>query len=106
MTTLEDIYLPYKKKRKTRASVARENGLEPLAQLIFTQKKQAFQQLIPSYLNENLTSPEEVLQGSRDIIAEWVNENEKARNAIRHLFRQFLSCKFSAKDLSLPKNGI
>ena len=88
MTTLEDIYLPYKKKRKTRASVARENGLEPLAQLIFTQKKQAFQQLIPSYLNENLTSPEEVLQGSRDIIAEWVNENEKARNAIRHLFRQ------------------
>lgn len=87
-TELEDIYLPYKKKRKTRASVAREKGLEPLAQTIFEQRKQDLDRLVTPFLNDEVSTPEDALQGARDIIAEWVNEDEQARNKVRYAFKK------------------
>ncbi len=85
-TALEDIYLPYKPKRKTRASQAIERGLEPLASLIFTQQNMNAEDEAAKYLNEQVKDNIEALQGARDIIAEWIAENEQARNIIRHLF--------------------
>ncbi|MEO8862035.1 MAG: Tex family protein [Ginsengibacter sp.] len=85
-TGLEDIYLPYKPKRKTRASQAIEKGLEPLASLIFTQQNVNIEDEAGKYLNEQVKDSLEALQGARDIIAEWIAENEQARNLIRHLF--------------------
>jgi len=85
-TELEDIYLPYKKKRKTRASAAREKGLEPLAKAIFDQKEERIEQLASQFLGDEVPDIESALQGARDIIAEWINEDEKARNRIRFLF--------------------
>jgi uncharacterized protein len=88
LAALEDIYLPYKPKRKTKAQSARENGLEPLALLLLDQGK--IQPLTEAgiYLNEQVKSPEEVLQGARDIIAEMVNEDAHARASMRRLFEQ------------------
>ena len=83
---LEDLYLPYKQKRKTRASVAIEKGLEPLAKLIFDQKAPNILQKASSFLNDKVANTEEALQGARDIMAEWVNENMDARNAVRKVF--------------------
>ncbi len=83
---LEDLYLPYKRKRKTRASVAREKGLEPLAQALWAQNNDRLEQLVAPYLNEQVPGIEEALQGARDIIAEWINEDERARQATRHAF--------------------
>ena len=85
---LEDLYLPYKQKRKTRASIAIEKGLEPLAKLIFEQKDNNFLQKAGSYLNEKVASVDEALQGARDIMAEWINENVDARNAVRKVFER------------------
>lgn len=87
-TELEDIYLPYKPKRKTRASMAREKGLEPLAQLIFDQRNQNFQSQIASFINDEVPTEEAALQGARDIIAEWINEDERARNLVRNAFER------------------
>ncbi len=87
-TELEDLYLPYKRKRKTRASAAREKGLEPLAQTLFTQQHGEAAALAATYLSEAVPSVEEALQGARDIIAEWINEDEKARNQVRASFRR------------------
>lgn len=87
LTTLEDLYLPYKPKRKTRASVAREKGLEPLAQRLWQQiQSDDPQQLAQGYLNEAVPTAGEALQGARDIIAEEINENPDARNLMRHIF--------------------
>ena len=89
MAVLEDLYLPYKPKRRTRATMAREKGLEPLAQLIFEQKPGVDPKLeAVKFINEELkvTSIDEALAGARDIIAEWINEDAKARAAIRHLY--------------------
>ena len=85
---LEDLYLPYKLKRKTRASIAIEKGLEPLAKMLFEQKENNILQKANAFLNDKVTSAEEALQGARDIIAEWVNENVEARNAIRKVFER------------------
>lgn len=85
---LEDLYLPYKVKRKTRATIAIEKGLEPLAKLIFSQKEGNLLQKAQAYLNEQVASVEEALDGARDIIAEWVNENTDARNALRRVFEK------------------
>ena len=85
-TALEDIYLPYKPKRKTRATAAIAKGLEPLAQQIYLQETADLEALTSGYLNEQVASREEALQGARDIIAEWVSENEQARNLVRTLF--------------------
>jgi protein Tex len=85
---LEDLYLPYKQKRKTRASIAIEKGLEPLAKVIFEQKENNISVRAKAFLNDKVANVEEALQGARDIIAEWVNENVEARNAIRKVFER------------------
>ena len=85
-TELEDIYLPYKPKRRTRASIAREKGLEPLAKIIMKQNEADIERRAHSFINESVESAEEALAGARDIIAEWINENEKARSIVRRSF--------------------
>jgi protein Tex len=85
---LEDFYLPYKKKKRTKADVARENGLEPLAKIIMAQSKDDVDFLATQYLNENVISEEAALQGARDIIAEWINENIYVRKQLRRLFER------------------
>src|SRR5688500_18711102 len=85
-TILEDIYLPYKPKRKTRATTAMEKGLEPLAQLLYKQGAEDPEQEAAKFINEQVKDPKEALQGARDIMAEWISEHEEARNAIRKLF--------------------
>lgn len=88
LTELEDLYLPYKPKRKTRASVAREKGLEPLALSLMKQTTNDINSLAKSFINEQVASIDEALQGARDIIAEMVSENQSARNAMRNLFNR------------------
>ncbi len=88
MAELEDIYLPYKPKRKTRASAAREKGLEPLAEIIMAQKEDKIEKIAEKYLNDEVPDIEAALAGARDIIAEWINENADARNKIRQLFER------------------
>ncbi len=89
LTAIEDIYLPFRPKRRTRATVAREKGLEPLAQRIFAQEE-VFDPLIEAAAfvdpEKGVPTPEEALAGARDIIAEWVNENEQARARMRAFF--------------------
>jgi len=88
MSKLEDIYLPYKPKRRTKGMIAREKGLEPLAELIFTQESINLDSEAGNYLDaeKEVNSTEEALQGARDIIAEWVNENAEVREKMRKLF--------------------
>lgn len=86
MAQLEDIYLPYKPKRKTKGVMAVEKGLQPLADLIMKQTNAAIFAEAEKYLNEQVSDAEEALQGARDIIAELVNENQVARAGIRRLF--------------------
>ncbi len=86
LSELEDIYLPYKQKRKTRSSIAKEKGLEPLAMLIFKQQVHDIELLAKKYINDEVPTIKEALQGARDIICEWVNEDQRARNNIRGLF--------------------
>jgi protein Tex len=86
LSELEDIYLPYKPKRKTRASIAREKGLEPLAEVIFKQQVKDVDDLATKYLNDAVETVNDALQGARDIIAEWINEDMRARESIRRLF--------------------
>lgn len=86
LTELEDIYLPYKPKRKTRATVAIEKGLEPLAKMLFEQQEGVPQTLAEQFLNEQVASTEEALKGARDIMAEWINENAELRDKMRKLF--------------------
>ena len=84
LTELEDIYLPYKPHRKTRADVAREQGYEPLAEAIFSQKSPIAQIIQNSKFK--IQNSEEALQGARDIIAEWISQDEQARNSMRREF--------------------
>jgi uncharacterized protein len=86
MVELEDIYLPYKPKRKTRASAARERGLEPLAVQLMKQTDNDLDALAGKYLTDEVPSVDDALQGARDIIAEQVNEDARARDGIRRLF--------------------
>ena len=88
MTELEDLYLPYRQKRKTRATMAIEKGLEPLAKRIFAQKDRDVDVLAAQYITEQVPTVEEALQGARDIIAEWVNEDKKARDKVRRHFEK------------------
>ena len=85
---IEDLYLPYKKKKKTRADVARENGLEPLAKIIFSQRNEDVDFISTQYLNDIVKNEDEALQGARDIIAEWINENSYIRKNLRRLFQR------------------
>ncbi|MDD4489567.1 MAG: Tex family protein [Paludibacter sp.] len=85
-TELEDIYLPYKPKRRTRAEIARENGLEALAKMIMKQTADNLDYLAKPYVKDKIQTIDEALNGASDIIAEWINESEKARNVIRRIF--------------------
>lgn len=85
---LEDLYLPYRPKRRTRADIAREGGLEPLAKLIWEQKQNINAVLLGSYINDQWTCHEDVLQGARDIMAEWINENTLFRSWLRANFER------------------
>ena len=85
-TELEDIYLPYKPKRKTRAEVARQKGLEPLATILMMQRENNLMARVRSFIKGEVKNEEEALKGARDIIAEQVNEDERSRNQIRNQF--------------------
>ena len=85
---IEDLYLPYKKKRKTKADTARENGLEPLAKVLMAQNADDVMYVASKYLNENVASEEDALQGARDIVAEWVNENIYVRKNLRRMYQR------------------
>ncbi|MFS4493109.1 Tex family protein [Maribacter sp. 2308TA10-17] len=84
LVTLEDIYLPFKKKRKTKAETARKNGLEPLAKIIMAQNHDEIEYAASQYLNEQVQNEDEALEGARHIIAEWLNERISIRNQIRN----------------------
>lgn len=88
LAELEDLYLPYKPKRKTKAQTARENGLEPLSFALMEQENIKVMEFAAGFMNENIKSPEEALQGARDIIAEQINENAEFRNSMRRLFEK------------------
>jgi len=85
---IEDLYLPYKKKKKTKADIARENGLEPLAKIIFAQGKDDIDFISTNYINDKVKNEDEALQGARDIIAEWINENIYIRKNLRRMFQR------------------
>ena len=86
ITELEDIYLPYKTKRRTRAEIARERGLEPLAKMLMKQQSDDVLHMALSFVRGDVSDTDDALKGARDIIAEWINENEAARNSIRSVF--------------------
>ncbi len=86
LSELEDLYLPYKPKRKTRASVAREKGLEPLADVLLKQQVQNIEAEASKYLNDKVADIGEALQGARDIIAEQISEDRNARDLVRSKF--------------------
>src|SRR5450830_1067993 len=88
MSVLEDIYLPFRPKRRTRATIAREKGLEPLAQQLFAQEDFDLAAVAAAFISEEkgVATVDEALAGARDIIAEWVNEDATARVKIRTLF--------------------
>lgn len=85
---LEDLYLPFKKRRKTKADAAKEKGLEPLAKIIMSQKAGNLDFLASKYLNDSVATEEEAMQGARDIMAEWINENMYVRKNLRRLFQR------------------
>ena len=89
LNTLEDLYLPFKRKRKTKAEKARLNGLEPLAKIIMSQKAQLLDTIAVKYLNDEILDIDAALQGSRHIIAEWMNERQDLRNKIRWHLNKF-----------------
>ncbi len=99
---LEDIYLPFKKKRKTRASIAKEKGLEPLALKIYKQGHESPFSAAKAFLSKEVPDVDQALQGARDIIAEWINENEKTRNRLRGIYRKYavVKCKVIKKKES------
>lgn len=100
-TELEDIYLPYKPKRKTKASVAIEKGLEPLAKLLFDLQPVKVEEEAAKFITEQVKDTADALQGARDIMAEWIAENEQARNSIRKLFTE--EATVSSRVLSSKK---
>lgn len=89
LVQLEDLYLPYKKKKKTRATIAKEKGLESLAKIIMKQNNiPDLEGLATKYLNQDVTTIEDAFAGVQDIIAEWINENEYVRHRLRDIFRK------------------
>ena len=84
LTSLEDLYLPFKKSKKTKAETARKNGLEPLAKIIMNQKSDEIEFLASKYLSINIENEDDALEGARHIIAEWINERTDIRNQLRN----------------------
>ncbi|WP_417212826.1 Tex family protein [Bizionia sp.] len=89
ITTLEDIYLPFKKSRKTKAETARKNGLEPLAKIIMSQNASDVDSIAHKYIKGDISSAEDALEGARHIISEWTNERTDVRNNIRQQLERF-----------------
>lgn len=89
LTALEDLYLPYKKKRKTKAETARNNGLEPLAKIIMSQRNDNLDLTAAKYINDNVENENKALEGARHIIAEWINERSDIRTLIRRELERF-----------------
>ncbi|OIQ40217.1 MAG: RNA-binding transcriptional accessory protein [Bacteroidetes bacterium MedPE-SWsnd-G1] len=89
LIVLEDLYLPYKKKRKTKAETARANGLEPLAKIIMSQRANDLDYIASKYVNAKVTNEDDALDGARHIIAEWINERTDIRNNIRWQLEKF-----------------
>lgn len=89
LTTLEDLYLPYKKSRKTKAEKARQNGLEPLAKIIMSQHVNDVESTAYKYTKDDIATVDEALEGARHIIAEWINERTDVRNNIRQQLKRF-----------------
>lgn len=87
-TELEDIYLPYKPKRRTRAQIAREQGLDPLASLLLLQREQKPKEAAKRFLKGDITTIEQAMNGAKDIIAETISENQDARNVVREVFKR------------------
>lgn len=94
---LEDLYLPYKPKRRTKAEIARKRGLEPLAKIIMAQNTQDINETAIKYKNEEVQSANDAISGAADIIAEWISENQSTRNIVRNAFEKYavISCKVS-----------
>ena len=94
---LEDLYLPYKPKRRTKAEIARKRGLEPLAKIIMAQNTQDINKTAIKYKNEEVQSADDAISGAADIIAEWISENQSTRNIVRNAFEKYavISCKVS-----------
>ena len=88
-TTLEDLYLPYKKSRKTKAETARKNGLEPLAKIIMSQNANDIENIAVKYIKGEVTSTEDALEGARHIIAEWINERADIRTSLRQQLERY-----------------
>ncbi|MBU3025970.1 MULTISPECIES: Tex family protein [Zobellia] len=84
LVTLEDLYLPFKKKRKTKAETARKNGLEPLAKIIMAQNHNDIESAALQYTNNEVADADEALEGARHIISEWINERISVRNQVRN----------------------
>ncbi len=100
-TSLEDFYLPYKPKRKTKGSVAKEKGLEALAKMMMSQQHSDIDGASHRFVKDNVKTVDEALQGARDIIAEWINENLFVRKRLRQLFwhkGEFSSKVITAKE--------
>jgi uncharacterized protein len=89
LTTLEDLYLPFKKSRKTKADTARQNGLEPLAKIIMSQNSSDVESIAIKYIKGDIASVEDALEGARHIISEWINERTDFRTHIRHQLERF-----------------
>ena len=85
-TKLEDIYLPFKPRRRTRATIAREKGLEPLAEVIFAQKRDGLSAIVKGYISDEVKNEAEAIAGASDIISEWISEDEKVRSVLRKMF--------------------
>lgn len=102
LTEIEDLYLPYKKKRKSRADKAKENGLERLAKIIMAQNDTDSYAAAERFVNKNVPSQEDALQGARDIIAEWINENAYFRQTLRRKFQH--EAVFTAKVIAAKKD--
>ncbi|WP_026811531.1 Tex family protein [Arenibacter latericius] len=102
LTTLEDLYLPFKKKRKTKAETAKKNGLEPLAKSILAQKSDEIDFEASKYLSENVPNEDDALEGARHIISEWINERTDIRNQLRSQLEKF--AQITTKVISTKKN--
>ncbi|HET8885250.1 MAG TPA: Tex-like N-terminal domain-containing protein, partial [Salinimicrobium sp.] len=100
LVELEDLYLPFKKSKKTKADVAKENGLEPLAKLIFEQKDLDVFSEAKKYVRGNINNQEEALQGAKDIVAEWINQDASLRSKLRSFFLRtsFIETKVKKKE--------
>ena len=105
LTTLEDVYLPFKKKRKTKAETARLQGLEPLAKMIMSQRINDFVQTASKYTSNDVKTVENALEGARFIIAEWINERTDIRNTIRRELERYstISSKVIKKEINTEK---